>query len=94
MHDQPWNFSMQTMHWTIDRTSLDRYNTPVQRFLQNVTNIENPYDLNDTDVPTEESRRESQTQNTEETAYERAEEQRTQSNDNEHETHQLAGKQQ
>ena len=38
-------------------------------------------------MPTEESRIESQTQYTEGTPDERAEEQRTQSNDNEHETH-------
>ena len=44
-------------HWT-DTAHLfsDCYN--------NGTNIENPHDLNDTDVPTEESRIESQTQNT------------------------------
>ena len=52
-------------------------------------NMGNPHDLNDTDVPTEESRIESQTQKTKEMPNERAEEQRTQSNDNEHETHQL-----
>ena len=40
-------------------------------------------------MPTEESRIESQTQYTEGTPAERAEEQRTQSNDNEHETHQI-----
>ena len=51
--------------------------------------MENPHDLNDTDVPTEESRIESQTENTEEMPNEPAEEQRSQSNDNEHETHQL-----
>ena len=38
---------------------------------------------------TEENRVESQTENTEETSNERAEEQRSQTNDNEHETHQL-----
>ena len=40
-------------------------------------------------MPTEESRIELKTDNTEETLNERAEEQRPQSNDNEHETHQL-----
>ena len=53
----------------------------------NSINIENRHDLNDTNVPTEESRIESQTVNTEETPNERAEEERSQS-DNEHETHQ------
>ena len=61
-------------------------------------NIENPHDLNNTDVPTEERRIESHTENTEEMSNERAEEQRSHSNDNEHETRQLitqqAGKQQ
>ena len=52
-------------------------------------NIENPHDLNDTDEPTEESRIESQSKNAEEMSNERAEEQRSQSNENEHETHQL-----
>ena len=56
----------------------------------NSINIENRHDLNDTDVPTEESRIESQTVNTEETPNERAgEEERSQSDDNEHETHQV-----
>ena len=55
----------------------------------NSINIENPHDLNDTDVPTEESRIEYQTENTEEISNEGAEEQRSQSNENEHETHQL-----
>ena len=55
----------------------------------NSINIKNPHDLNDTDVPTEESRIESQTENTEEMLNECAEEQRSQSNENEHETHQL-----
>ena len=40
----------------------------------NSINIENRHDLNDTDVPTEESRIESQTVNTEETPNKRAEE--------------------
>ena len=40
-------------------------------------------------MQTEESRIEYQTENTEETPNERAEEQRSQSNDNEHKTHQL-----
>ena len=40
-------------------------------------------------MPTEESRTESQTENTVEMSNEHAEEQRSQSNDNEHETHQL-----
>ena len=40
-------------------------------------------------MQTDESRIESQTENTEEMPNERAEEQRSQSNDNEHETHQL-----
>ena len=43
----------------------------------NGANIENPHDLNDTDVPTEESRIKTQTQNTEETPSERVEEQKT-----------------
>ena len=55
----------------------------------NSNNIENPHDLNDTDVPTEKSRIGSQNQNTEETPNESAEEQRSQCNDNEHETHLL-----
>ena len=56
-------------HWT-DKAHLfrDCYN--------NCINIENPHDLNDTDVPTEESCIESQTVNTEETSNERAEEER------------------
>ena len=64
---------MQTMHWTIGRTSLDRHSTPVQGLLW--------HDLNDTGVPTEESRIESQTVNTEEKPNERAEEERSQSDD-------------
>ena len=52
-------------------------------------NIENPHVLNDTGVPTEQSRIESQTENTEEMLNEPAEKQRSQSNENEHETHQL-----
>ena len=40
-------------------------------------------------MPTDESRIESQTVNTEETPNERAEEQKSQSDDNEHETHQV-----
>ena len=40
-------------------------------------------------MPTEESRIESQTVNTEETPNERAEEERSQSDDNQHETHQV-----
>ena len=40
-------------------------------------------------MPTEESRIESQTENTEKMSNERAEEQRSQSNENEHESHQL-----
>ena len=55
----------------------------------NSINIENPHDLNDTDVPTEESRIESQTENTEEMSNERAEEQRSQSNESKHKTHLL-----
>ena len=53
----------------------------------NSINIENRHDLNDTDVLTEESRIESQTVNTEETPNEHTEEERSQSDDNEHETH-------
>ena len=49
----------------------------------------NPHDLNDTYEATEESRIESQTENTEEMWNVRAEEQRSQSNDNEDETHLL-----
>ena len=66
-------------HWT-DTAHLytDCYNNSI--------NIENPQDPNDTDVPTEE-RIESQTVNTEEMPNEHAEEERSQSNDNEHETH-------
>ena len=48
-------------------------------------------------MPTEESRIESQTLNPEETPNKNTEEERSQSNDNEHETHQIdqqAGKQQ
>ena len=55
----------------------------------NSINIENRHDLNDTDVPTEESRIESQTVNTEETPNECAEEERSQSDEHEHETHQV-----
>ena len=55
----------------------------------NSANIENRHDLNDTDVPTEESRIETQTVNTEETPNKRAEEERSQSDDNEHKTHQV-----
>ena len=40
-------------------------------------------------MPTEESRIESQTVNTEETPIERVDEERSQSDDNEHETHQV-----
>ena len=40
-------------------------------------------------MPIEETRIESQTENTKEMPNERAEEQRSQSNDNKHETHQL-----
>ena len=75
------------MHWTIGRTSLDRHSHLFRDCYSNGTNTENPHYLNDTDVPTEESVIELQTHNTEETSNERAEEQRTQSNDNEHETH-------
>ena len=52
-------------------------------------NIENRHDLNDAEVPTEESRIESPTVNTEETPNERGKEERSQSDDNEHETHQV-----
>ena len=55
----------------------------------NSINTENPRDLNDTGVPTEESKIESQTVNTEDTPNERAEEERSQNNDNEHETHKV-----
>ena len=55
----------------------------------NSINIENRHDLIDTEVPTEESRIESQTVNTEEKPNERADEERSQSDDNEHETHQV-----
>ena len=55
----------------------------------NSINIENRRDLNDTDVPTEESRIDSQTVNTEETPSERSGEERSQSDDNEHKTHQV-----
>ena len=55
----------------------------------NSINIENRHDPNDTDVPTEETRIESQTVNTEETTSECAVEERSQSDDNEHETHQV-----
>ena len=54
----------------------------------NSINIENRYDLNDTEVPTEESRIESQTVYTEEKPNKREEKERSQSDDNEHETHQ------
>ena len=69
-------------HWT-DTAHLFR-----DCYTKNI-NIENPHDLNDTDVPTKESRIESQIQNTEETPNKRTEQQRSQSNDNEHETQQL-----
>ena len=69
-------------HWT-DTAHLFRV------CYTNSINIENPHGINDTDVPTEESRIESQTENTEEMPNERAEEQRSQSNDNKDETHQL-----
>ena len=55
----------------------------------NSINIKNLQDLNYTDVPTEESRIESEAENTEEMSKERAEEQRSQSNEKDHETHQL-----
>ena len=55
----------------------------------NSINIENRHDLNDTDVPTEESRIESQTVNTEETPNEHEEEEISQCDDNKHETHQV-----
>ena len=61
-------------HWT-DTAHL------IRDCKTNSINIENPNDLNDTQVPTEESRIESQTENTEETQNECAEEQRSQSND-------------
>ena len=69
-------------HWT-DTAHLfrDCYNNSI--------NMENPQDLNNTDVPTEESWIESQTVNREETPNEREEEERSQSNDTEHETHQV-----
>ena len=54
----------------------------------NSINIENRHDLTDTDVPTEESRIESQTVNAEETLNECAEEERSKSDENEHETYQ------
>ena len=50
-------------HWT-DTAHLFR------DCYSNFTSVENPNDLNDTDVPIEKSRIESQTQNTEETANE------------------------
>ena len=68
---------------------MDRHSTPVQGCYTISINIENPHDLNDTDVPTEESRIESETENTKKMSNERAEEQRSESNDNEHEIHQL-----
>ena len=57
-------------HWT-DTAHLfrDCYNNSI--------NLENQHNLNDTDVPTEESRIESETVNTEETPNERAEEERS-----------------
>ena len=55
----------------------------------NSINIENRHDLNDTDVPTEESRIESQTLNTEGMPNNCAEEERSQSDDNEHQTNQV-----
>ena len=69
-------------HWT-DTASLFR------DCYINSLNIENRHNLNDTDVPTEDSRIESQTVKTEETPNERAEEERSQSDHNEHETHQV-----
>ena len=62
-------------HWT-DTAHLFR------DFCINSINVENRHDLNDTDVPTEESRIESQTVNTEEMRNEHAEEQRSQSDYN------------
>ena len=70
------------LHWT-DTAHLFR-----DCYINRI-NIENRHDLNDTDVPTEESRTESQTVNTEETPNEHAEEERSQSDDNKHETHQV-----
>ena len=73
---------MVESHWTVTAHLFrDCY--------ANSINIENRHDLNDTDVPTEESRIESLTLNSEETPIERAEEERSQRNDNEHETHQI-----
>ena len=69
-------------HWTVTAYLFrDCYTNSI--------NIENPHDLNDTDVPTEESRIESQAVNTEGMPNERAEEQTSESNDNEHEIHQV-----
>ena len=69
-------------HWTVTARLLrDCY--------INSINIENRHDLNDAEGPTEESRIESPTVNTEETPNERAEEERSQSDYNEHETHQV-----
>ena len=69
-------------HWT-DTTHLFR-----DCYINSI-NIENRHDLNDTDVPTEESRIESQAVNTKGTPSECAEEERSQSDDNEYETHQV-----
>ena len=41
------------MHGKIGRISLDRYSTPVQGLLPNLTNVENPLDKNETDVRVE-----------------------------------------
>ena len=69
-------------HWT-DTAHLFR------DFYNNSINRENPRNLNDTDVPTEKSRIESQTVNTEETLNDCAGKERSQSNDNEYEIHQV-----
>ena len=69
-------------HWTVTAQMFrDCYTNRI--------NIENPQEINDTDVPTDESIIESQTVNTEEMPNECVEEERSQINDNEHETHQV-----
>ena len=89
MHDQPVKCQCKQCteqlvepHWT-DTAHLFR-----DCYIDSIY-IENRHDRNDTDVLTEENKIESQTVNTEERPNERAEEERSQSDHNEHETHQV-----
>ena len=87
MHDQSLNFNVNNAlnNWW----SLIGQTQHTGSGIATLINMETPQDLNNTDVPTEESRIESQTENTEEISNERAEEQKSQSSENEHETQQL-----